>query len=129
LPERGEDTDVTAVAVFAHVVRRVGIFLGVITELLGTIYVLAFRQSRPERRDIVPLVLVAMGAVIGFPPRPPSRFSTSRRRIRSQRSHVRFVSGATLAAREAIGGTSLSVIPPLFRRSGLGYPPGSPAIE
>ncbi|MFT8417300.1 MAG: DMT family transporter [Acetobacter sp.] len=39
----------------------------VIAALLGGVFLLALRQPRPERRDIVPLILVAIGCVVGFP--------------------------------------------------------------
>lgn len=39
----------------------------VIAALLGSIFLFAFREPRPERRDIVPLSLVAAGGVVGFP--------------------------------------------------------------
>lgn len=39
----------------------------VIAALLGAALLLALRQTRPERRDILPLTLVATGAVAGFP--------------------------------------------------------------
>jgi len=35
--------------------------------LLGGIFLFAFRQPLPERRDILPLAIVAIGGVIGFP--------------------------------------------------------------
>lgn len=39
----------------------------VIAALLGAVFLFAFRQTRPERRDIFPLGLVATGGVVGFP--------------------------------------------------------------
>lgn len=39
----------------------------VIAALLGAVFLFALRQTRPERRDIVPLTLVATGAIVGFP--------------------------------------------------------------
>ncbi|MFT8948397.1 MAG: DMT family transporter, partial [Acetobacter aceti] len=39
----------------------------VIAALLGSVFLFAFRQPRPERRDIIPLFLVAVGGVVGFP--------------------------------------------------------------
>jgi drug/metabolite transporter (DMT)-like permease len=39
----------------------------VIAALLGAVFLLAFRQTRPERGDIVSLALVAIGGVVGFP--------------------------------------------------------------
>jgi len=39
----------------------------VIAALLGAVFLLALRQVRPARGDIVPLAVVAMGVVIGFP--------------------------------------------------------------
>lgn len=39
----------------------------VIAALLGSVFLFALRQPRPERRDIVPLILVAIGCVVGFP--------------------------------------------------------------
>jgi drug/metabolite transporter (DMT)-like permease len=38
-----------------------------IAALLGAVFLSALRQARPERRDIVPLALVAIGGVVGFP--------------------------------------------------------------
>lgn len=38
-----------------------------IAALLGAVFLFAFRQTRPERRDILPLTLVAIGGVVGFP--------------------------------------------------------------
>ena len=38
-----------------------------IAALLGAVFLFAFRQTRPERRDILPLTLVAIGGVFGFP--------------------------------------------------------------
>jgi len=38
-----------------------------IAALLAVLVLLAFRQRRPERSDIVPLVIVALGVVVGFP--------------------------------------------------------------
>lgn len=39
----------------------------VIAALLASIFLFALREPRPERRDIIPLILVAVGAVVGFP--------------------------------------------------------------
>lgn len=39
----------------------------VIAALLGAVFLFALRQTRPERSDILPLTLVAIGCVIGFP--------------------------------------------------------------
>ncbi|TWI33860.1 DMT family transporter [Paracoccus sulfuroxidans] len=39
----------------------------VIAALLGAVFLFALRQPSPERRDILSLSLVAIGAVIGFP--------------------------------------------------------------
>lgn len=39
----------------------------VIAALLGAVFLFALRQKWPERRDIFPLALVAIGGVIGFP--------------------------------------------------------------
>jgi drug/metabolite transporter (DMT)-like permease len=39
----------------------------VIAALLGAALLLALRQARPEKGDLVPLVVVAIGVVIGFP--------------------------------------------------------------
>lgn len=39
----------------------------VIAALLGAVFLSALRQTKPERRDILPLTLVAMGGVVGFP--------------------------------------------------------------
>ena len=39
----------------------------VIAALLGAVFLFALRQERPERRDIFPLTLVAIGGVVGFP--------------------------------------------------------------
>lgn len=39
----------------------------VIAALLGAALLLALRQLRPERRDLVPLAIVAIGGVVGFP--------------------------------------------------------------
>ncbi len=39
----------------------------VIAALLGLAMLLLLRQKRPERGDLVPLVIVALGVVIGFP--------------------------------------------------------------
>lgn len=38
-----------------------------IAALLGAVFLFALRQTPPERRDIFPLTLVAMGGVVGFP--------------------------------------------------------------
>ena len=38
-----------------------------IAGLLGLVLLLAFRQKRPERGDLVSLVIVALGVVVGFP--------------------------------------------------------------
>lgn len=35
--------------------------------LLGGLFLVAFRQPLPERRDILPLAIVAIGGVVGFP--------------------------------------------------------------
>ncbi|OUJ12696.1 DMT family transporter [Acetobacter okinawensis] len=39
----------------------------VIAALLGSVFLFVLRQPRPQRRDIVPLSLVAAGGVVGFP--------------------------------------------------------------
>jgi drug/metabolite transporter (DMT)-like permease len=39
----------------------------VIAALLGAVLLLALRQKRPAKSDIVPLMIVAVGVVIGFP--------------------------------------------------------------
>jgi len=39
----------------------------VIAASLGVAFLIVLRQTRPERRDIFPLTLVAIGAVVGFP--------------------------------------------------------------
>jgi drug/metabolite transporter (DMT)-like permease len=39
----------------------------VIAALLGAALLLALRQKRPDKADLVPLVVVALGVVIGFP--------------------------------------------------------------
>lgn len=39
----------------------------VIAALLAAVFLVALRQTWPERRDIVPLALVAIGGVVGFP--------------------------------------------------------------
>jgi drug/metabolite transporter (DMT)-like permease len=39
----------------------------VIAALLGAVFLFALRQTRPERRDLFPLTLVAIGGVVGFP--------------------------------------------------------------
>jgi drug/metabolite transporter (DMT)-like permease len=39
----------------------------VIAALLGAVFLLAFRQTRPARGDILPLAIVALGVVVGFP--------------------------------------------------------------
>lgn len=39
----------------------------VIAALLGAVFLFALRQTRPERRDIFSLTLVAIGGVVGFP--------------------------------------------------------------
>lgn len=38
-----------------------------IAALLGAVFLFALRQTPPERRDIFPLTLVAIGGVVGFP--------------------------------------------------------------
>ncbi|KPG02082.1 transporter [Rhodopseudomonas sp. AAP120] len=38
-----------------------------IAALVGTVFLLAFRQARPARSDIFPLIIVALGVVVGFP--------------------------------------------------------------
>lgn len=38
-----------------------------IAALLGAAFLLALRQARPARCDIVPLIIVALGVVVGFP--------------------------------------------------------------
>ena len=38
-----------------------------IAGLLGIAMLLLFREKRPERRDLVSLVVVALGVVVGFP--------------------------------------------------------------
>lgn len=38
-----------------------------IAAVLGAVLLFALRQTRPERRDIFPLALVAIGVVVGFP--------------------------------------------------------------
>lgn len=38
-----------------------------IAALLGAVFLLALRQTRPARSDVVPLVVVALGVVVGFP--------------------------------------------------------------
>jgi drug/metabolite transporter (DMT)-like permease len=38
-----------------------------IAALLGVVFLFALRQTRPERRDIFPLTLAAIGGVVGFP--------------------------------------------------------------
>ena len=39
----------------------------VIAALLGAALLLALRQTRPDKRDLLPLVVVALGVVVGFP--------------------------------------------------------------
>ena len=39
----------------------------VIAALLGAVLLLALRQKPPERRDLVPLTVTALGVVVGFP--------------------------------------------------------------
>ncbi len=39
----------------------------VIAALLGAVFLFALRQPKPERKDIFPLALVAVGGVVGFP--------------------------------------------------------------
>jgi drug/metabolite transporter (DMT)-like permease len=39
----------------------------VIAALLGLIFLVGFRQARPSRSDVLPLVVVAAGVVVGFP--------------------------------------------------------------
>jgi drug/metabolite transporter (DMT)-like permease len=39
----------------------------VIAALLGSVFLFALRQPRPKRQDIVPLLIVAVGGVAGFP--------------------------------------------------------------
>jgi drug/metabolite transporter (DMT)-like permease len=39
----------------------------VIAALLGATFLLAYRQARPMKSDLLPLLIVAIGAVIGFP--------------------------------------------------------------
>lgn len=38
-----------------------------IAALLGAVFLLALRQTRPARSDVVPLTVVALGGVVGFP--------------------------------------------------------------
>ena len=38
-----------------------------IAGLLGLALLLVFRQKQPARRDLVPLAIVALGVVVGFP--------------------------------------------------------------
>ncbi|MBN9264801.1 MAG: EamA family transporter, partial [Hyphomicrobium sp.] len=38
-----------------------------IAALLGAVFLVVLRQPWPERRDILPLALVAVGGVVGFP--------------------------------------------------------------
>lgn len=38
-----------------------------IAALLGAVFLLALRQARPARSDVVPLAVVALGVVVGFP--------------------------------------------------------------
>jgi drug/metabolite transporter (DMT)-like permease len=38
-----------------------------IAALLGALFLLALRQARPARSDILPLAIVAVGVVVGFP--------------------------------------------------------------
>jgi drug/metabolite transporter (DMT)-like permease len=39
----------------------------VIAALLGAIFLFGLRQARPRRQDIIPLMVVALGGVVGFP--------------------------------------------------------------
>lgn len=39
----------------------------VIAALLGAALLLAIRQTRPDRTDVIPLVIVSLGVVVGFP--------------------------------------------------------------
>lgn len=39
----------------------------VIAALLGAVFLAALRQARPARRDLVPLAVIALGVVVGFP--------------------------------------------------------------
>ena len=39
----------------------------VIAALLGSIFLFALHQPRPKRQDIMPLLIVAIGGVAGFP--------------------------------------------------------------
>ncbi len=39
----------------------------VIAALLGGVFLLALRQTRPARGDMLPLAVVALGVVVGFP--------------------------------------------------------------
>ncbi len=39
----------------------------VIAALLGAIFLFALRQARPKRSDVLPLAIVALGVVVGFP--------------------------------------------------------------
>lgn len=39
----------------------------VIAALLGALFLIALRQPRPPREDLLPLVIVAIGVVLGFP--------------------------------------------------------------
>src|SRR6185437_3945547 len=38
-----------------------------IAGVLGLLLLLVFRETRPARRDLLPLVVVALGVVVGFP--------------------------------------------------------------
>lgn len=39
----------------------------VIAAVLGTVFLIALRQARPLRKEILPLIVVALGVVVGFP--------------------------------------------------------------
>jgi len=39
----------------------------VIAALLGAVFLFALREARPRRADLVPLILVSIGVVVGFP--------------------------------------------------------------
>jgi drug/metabolite transporter (DMT)-like permease len=47
-----------------------------IAGLIALALLIVLRQPRPERRDLVPLVVVALGVVVGFPCLPPWRCAT-----------------------------------------------------